>query len=30
MLLVMGEISKDGIEFKNYIFRFPEEEIIKF
>ena len=30
MLLVMGEISKDGIEFKNYIFRFSSEEIIKF
>jgi len=30
MLLVMGDISKDGIEFKNYIFRFSSEEIINF
>ena len=29
-LLVMGEISKDGTEFKNYIFIFSSEEIIKF
>jgi transcriptional antiterminator Rof (Rho-off) len=29
-LLVMREISKDGIGFQNYIFRFSSKEITKF